>query len=94
MSDIPQSPAPAIVVKATAAPIITQEGAKALIIGAVTVGASQFVHSEQALAVVLPVGAVIAGGAITAWQRLGAWGVTKKLANLLPDEIARIEKRK
>lgn len=91
MSDQTTQPKP-IEVKASATPIISQEAAKTLIVAGCTYWAVMNIHNDQALAAVLPAAVVVATMAINAWQRFRTWGVLKKLANAVSDDVAVVGK--
>lgn len=83
-----------ITVKATATPVVLSESTKVVLIAAFTFAAAQFIHSEVALAAVIPAGGILATWGWGLWHRVRTWGALRFLAHQVPDEVAVVGKPK
>lgn len=88
------TPTPPTEVQEHGAPIVMSETTKMVLMAAFAVLAAHFIQSESVMGVVLA-----ASGAIVTWgygvyRRIVTWGKLKRLANLLPDSLARVGKPK
>jgi len=94
MTDQP-APAPAaaaapIQVRPHAAPIVTEESCKLLVVAGCAIAAERLVQSPLALAAVVPAGAAVAAVVWGVLQRLRTWRALKFLAAIVPDDVAAV----
>ncbi len=81
-------------VKKTAAPVVLSESTKVVLIAAFTFAAAQFIHSEVALAAVIPAGGILATWVWGLWHRIRTWGALRFLASIVHDDLAVVGKPK
>lgn len=77
-----------IVVTASGTKVVSKQTFTILAVAAFSYIAAQLVHSEVALAAIVPAGGVVALWAYGVVERLHNWRVLKHLANAVPDEMA------
>lgn len=82
-----------ISVTASGTKVISKETFKILFVAGFAYGASQFVHSDIALAAFIPAGGVLAVWGYAVYERVHHWKVVKYLADLVPDEVAKVERK-
>lgn len=87
------APAPPITVKATAAPIITSQTFQVLVVAGCAFLADRLMHSDVAIAAVVPVGALVATWAWSLLHRLHSWRALRFLAARAPDTVAVVGRR-
>lgn len=75
-------------VKATATPVVMSESVKIVLVAGFSYLASQFIHSDIALAAVLPAAGVVATWIWGVWHRIRTWGALRFLANQVDDSVA------
>jgi hypothetical protein len=83
-----------ISVKPKAAPVVMSESTKIVLVAAFAYAASQFIRSEIAMAAIIPAAGILVTWVWGLWHRLRTWGALRHLADLVPDEVAVIGKRK
>lgn len=86
-------PAP-VVVTASGVKVVSRETVKMIVAAGFAYAASQMVRSEIALAAIVPLGGFLGIWVYGVYERLHNWKIAKHLANLLPDEDARVGHRK
>lgn len=95
MTDQPQAGAAAaapITVKAHAASVAMPELFKVGIVAGGALAADRLMHSDIAIAAVIPVFALVASAAWGLMQRIQTWKALKMLAAHAPDEVATVGK--
>lgn len=77
-------------ISVTASPtkVISKQTFTILAVAAFAYGAAQLVHSEVALAAIVPAGGILAVWAYSALERIHNWRIMKYLADMVPDEKA------
>lgn len=81
-----------ITVKASAAPVVMSESTKVVLVAFFAVLADHFIRSDLAMGAVMAASGALATAVWGVWRRLKQWKALRALANLLPDEIARVGK--
>lgn len=79
-----------IVVTASAVKVVSRDTVKTIVVAGFAFVASQLVHSDIALAAVLPLGGLLGMWAYSVIERLHNWRIMKHLADHLPDEVATV----
>jgi hypothetical protein len=88
------APAPApITVKASAAPIVSSEAFKAIVVAGCAFAADHLLRTEAAVAAAIPAGLAVATVAWGLLHRLHSWNALKYLANSAPNDVAVIGKK-
>lgn len=89
MTSTEPTPAP-IIVTASAVKVVSRDTVKTIVVAAFAFAASQLVHSDIALAAVLPLGGLLGVWAYGVIERLHNWRVLKHLADHVSDDVARV----
>lgn len=81
-------PSAPIEVKANAAPIVTRETFTIFVTAAFAFAADRLMHSDIAIAAVIPCGAIGATLGWRLWQSLASWRAFRRVAEQAPDSVA------
>jgi len=82
-----------ISVTGSGAKVATRETFKTLFVAGFAVAATRLVNSEVAMVAVIPAGGVLAVLVYGVIERIYHWRVVKYLADLVPDEVAKVERK-
>lgn len=90
MADFTPNPSEPVVVTASATKVFSRETVKMLVAGGFAYAAAQMVHSEIALAAIVPLGGFLGIWVYGVYERLHNWRIAKFMAHILPDDTARV----